>query len=90
MKITMNISDDLLDRVDRYAKSNYLNRTSVFSIAVSQYLMAQEIPTMMVNLNNALIKISETGTITDEQRRTLDAVQLLVDSLAPNSPKALP
>lgn len=81
MKITMNINDDLLERVDRYAKLNYLSRTSVFSFAVSQFLTAQELPSMMSNMNNAMLKIAETGTITEEQQKTLDAMQVFVDAL---------
>lgn len=81
MKITMNINDDLLERVDRYAKINYLSRTSVFSFAVSQFLTAQELPSMMSNMNNAMLKIAETGTITEEQQKTLDAMQVFVDAL---------
>lgn len=81
MKITMNVNDDLLERVDRYARQNYLTRTSVFCFAVSQFLTAQELPSIMSNLNNAMIKISETGTISEEDQKTLDAMQLICDAL---------
>lgn len=82
MKITMNVNDDLLERVDRYARQNYLTRTSVFSFAVSQFLIAQELPSMMSNLNNAAIKIAETGTITEEQQKALNDMQVFVDALS--------
>lgn len=82
MKITMNVNDDLLERVDRYARLNYLTRTSVFSFAVSQFLTAQELPSMMSNLNNAMIKIAETGTITEEQQKALNDMQVFVDALS--------
>ena len=81
MKITMNVNDDLLERVDRYAKQNYLTRTSVFSFAASQFLMSQELPSMIVNLNNAMIKIAETGEITPEDEKTLEAMHFFVEAL---------
>lgn len=87
MKITMNVNDDLLERVDRYAKLNYMNRTSVFSYAVSQFLMAQELPSLMSNMNNAMRKIAETGTITEDQQKTLDAFQIFVDALNQGTPE---
>lgn len=80
MKITMNVNDDLLERVDRYAKLNYMNRTSVFCYAVSQFLMAQELPSLMTNMNNAMVKIAESGEITEEQQKALDAFQVFVDA----------
>lgn len=81
MKITMNINDDLLSRVDNYARANYLTRTSVFSMAVSQFLLSQELPTMMANLNNAMLKIAETGEITEEQQKAIDMMDALCTAL---------
>lgn len=78
MKVTMNVNDVLLERVDRYAKQNYLTRTSVFSYAVSQFLMAQELPSLLGNLNNVMVKMAESGTITEEQQKTLEDIQALV------------
>lgn len=81
MKITMNVNDELLERADRYAKMNYMTRTTVFSVAVNQFLMAQELPSLMANMNQAMIKIAETGTITEEQQKALDAMQFFVDAM---------
>ena len=81
MKITMNINDDLLSRVDNYARANYLTRTSVFSMAVSQFLLSQELPTMMANLNNAMLKIAETGEITEEQQKAIDMMDALCTAI---------
>lgn len=81
MKITMNVNDELLERADRYAKMNYMTRTTVFSVAVNQFLMAQELPSLMANMNQAMLKIAETGTITEDQQKTLDAMQFFVDAM---------
>jgi len=81
VKITMNVNDDLLRRVDAYAKANYLTRTGVFSFAVSQYLTSQELPTLMVSMKRAMEKIAETGSIDAEAQKVLDAFSLLVDGM---------
>lgn len=81
MKITMNINDDLLSRVDNYARANYLTRTSVFSMAVSQFLLSQELPSLMANMNKAMLKIAETGEVTEEQKKAIDMVEALCQAI---------
>ena len=75
MKITMNVPDDLLTRVDAYAKANYQTRTSLFCFAVNQYLTSQQLPSLLENMNAAMQKIASTGQIDDETRKTLDAFE---------------
>lgn len=83
MKITMNIPDDLLDRVDAYAKANYQTRTSLFCFAVNQYLISQQLPTLMENMNAAMKKIAATGSIDEEDRRSLAAWETFCQQLKP-------
>lgn len=42
-KISISINDELLDRMDKYAEEYYLNRSAVISLAVKQYLDAQNV-----------------------------------------------
>jgi hypothetical protein len=50
-------------------------------MAVSQFLLSQELPTMMANLNNAMLKIAETGEITEEQQKAIDMMDALCTAL---------
>lgn len=81
MKVTMNLNDELVERIDKYAKTNYMTRTSVISFAASQFLMTQEVPALMSNINQAMIKIAQTGEITEEQRKLLDSMEVFVELL---------
>lgn len=81
MKITMNVPDDLLARVDAYAKSNYQTRTSLFCFAVNQYLIQQQLPSLMENMNAAMKKIASTGSVDDETKKSLDAWDLFCKQL---------
>ena len=81
MKITMNVNDDLLKRIDTYAKSHYLTRTAVFCFATSQFLTAEALPSLMMNMNQAMQKIAETGNVDEETQRQLDEFDLFVKSL---------
>lgn len=74
----MNVNDDLLRRVDSYAKANYQTRTGVFCFAVSQFLLSQQLPSLMVSMEQAMKKISETGTLDAETQNTLDMFSLFV------------
>lgn len=38
MKVQMSLNDELVQRLGKYAKENYLSRSAVMSIAVNQYL----------------------------------------------------
>lgn len=79
----MNVNDDLIRRVDAYAKANYQTRTSVFCFAVSQFLTSQELPSLVISMEKAMKKIAETGNIDEEAQRTLDAFSLFAEQLSP-------
>ena len=81
MKVTMNLNDELVERIDKYAKTNYMTRTSVISFAASQFHMTQEVPALMSNVNQAMIKIAQTGELTEEQRKLLDSMEVFVELL---------
>lgn len=42
-KLSISMNDELLERIDKYAEENYLNRSAVISFAVKQYLDAQSV-----------------------------------------------
>ena len=38
MKVNVTLDDELMQRVDNYADRNYMSRSGLISIAVTQYL----------------------------------------------------
>jgi len=72
MKITMNINDELLERVDRYAKSHYITRTSVFSMGAHQLVLQDEVVLVLGQLKNCIASFLSTGELTQEQQEQLD------------------
>ena len=81
MKITMNVPDDLLARVDAYAKANYQTRTSLFCFAVNQYLTAQQLPGLMKSMNEAMQRIAATGQVDQETQKALDSFEVFAKAL---------
>ena len=71
MKVTMNINDDLLKRLDSYAKANYMPRSTVMCIACNQYLMQNEIQALFTDLKQALNRISETGELDEKTKKDM-------------------
>ena len=54
MRVNMTLNDELLERIDNYAKSNYMSRSSVVSFACNQFLMANELQSLMVDMKRVL------------------------------------
>jgi metal-responsive CopG/Arc/MetJ family transcriptional regulator len=75
MKIQISIDDRLLERVDKYADENYMSRSGFASLAMSQYLNQNDMLNLLKELTVAVRKISETGTIDEETKKTLEELQ---------------
>lgn len=43
MKLTVNVADELINRVDQYAKDNYINRTSAIAVLLSRALQINDV-----------------------------------------------
>ena len=74
MKVNITINDDLLKKVDSYAKSNYLKRSSVVSLALLDYLDKYEYFSVSC-LSLALKKIASTGKIDAESAKRIEVFQ---------------
>ena len=75
LKINITINDDLLKKVDSYAKSNYLKRSSVVSLALLDYLDKYEYFFAVSCLSLALKKIASTGKIDAESVKRIEVFQ---------------
>lgn len=79
MRVNMTLNDELLERIDNYAKSNYMSRSSVVSFACNQFLVANELQSLMVDMKRALQKIADCGTVSEEQMKELEKFEMLCD-----------
>lgn len=62
MKLTLNIDDLLIEKVDKYAEENYINRTSAICVLLSSALKSNDI-------TNKLAK--------DDDKNDFDMVKML-------------
>lgn len=77
MKIQMSLKDDLVEKVDKYAKENYLSRSALVSIALNQYLLSHEVSTAIMEMSVAMRRIADTGKLDDEAMRQMEDFERL-------------
>lgn len=87
MRVNMTLNDELIHRIDNYAKSNYMNRSSVVSFACNQFLMAHELQSLLVDMKRCFQKIAETGCCSEEQLAELARYQSLFDMVTKSDAK---
>lgn len=77
LKINITIDEELLSRVDDYADENYMNRSSLISLATTQFLNAADVTSAIKSMAFAMRKIADAGEIDDETRKQLEDFERL-------------
>lgn len=65
-KVQISIDDDLLERVDNYAESNYMSRSGLITVACNQYLNQFEVVLAIKDLSLAMQKIAKDKAINED------------------------
>lgn len=82
IKVNITLEEELLHRIETYADENYLTRSGLITLAVSQFLLQAEASRAIVDMSLAMRKIADTGTVTDEQLRELEDFERFARMLA--------
>lgn len=77
IKVNITLDEELMRRIDEYAEENYLNRSSLVSLATSQFLNAADVTKAIKDMAFAMRKIADNGEIDDESRRQLEDFERL-------------
>lgn len=77
VKINITLDEELLRRLDDYAEENYLNRSSLISLATTQFLNTQDVTKAIKDMAFSMRKIADTGQIDDATRRQLEDFERL-------------
>ena len=80
-KITISLDDELVKRVDNYADENYMSRSGLLSLAVTQYLNSADVTRAIKEIAFAMRKIADEGVIDDDTRRQLEDFERLAKVL---------
>lgn len=77
MKVQITLDDALMHRVDAYADENYMSRSGLLSLAVTQYLNAAEVTKAIKEMSVCMRKIADNGTVDDETMEQLEDFERL-------------
>lgn len=82
MKVGITLNDELLKRMDNYAKENYMTRSGLISVAVRDYLNSTEASLALVSLSHSMRKIASTGKLDKATKKQLEDFYRLASLLA--------
>jgi metal-responsive CopG/Arc/MetJ family transcriptional regulator len=77
MKVQITLDDALMERVDAYADENYMSRSGLLSLAVTQYLNAAEVTKAIKEMAVCIRKIADNGTVDHETMEQLEDFERL-------------
>lgn len=83
MKVGITLDDKLLERIDEYADANYMSRSGLLSLAVTNYLNAADVSQAIKNMSLAMRKIADTGKVDHDVMEQLEDFERLAKMLAP-------
>ena len=72
MKLGITLDDELVKRMDAFADANYMSRSGLLSLAVTQYLNAADVSHAIKEMALAMRKIADNGEIDEETRAQLE------------------
>lgn len=81
VKVNITVDEELMRRIDEYADENYMNRSSLISMATTQFLNAAEVTTAVKLMSVAMRKIADTGVVDAESMKQLEDFERLVKML---------
>lgn len=85
MKVGITLDDNLMKRIDDYADENYMSRSGLISLAVTQYLNSADVTRAVKDMALAMRKIADTGTIDEDTQNQLDYFERLSKMLTGHS-----
>lgn len=81
MRVTITVNDELLKKMDEYAKKNYMTRSGLISQAVNQYLTTLQVLDSSQKMANAFQNLAQSGKFTEEEVKELQDAERLLNTL---------
>ena len=82
MKVQISVNDNLLERMDDFAKKNYLTRSGLISMATAQYLNQTEVMLAIKNMSLSLRKIADNNVVDEDTLRQFEDFERMCKMLA--------
>ena len=82
VKVNVTIDEGLLERIDEYAEDNFITRSGLVQLALSQFLTANEATKALVEISLSLKKIAQSGSFSEDDLRQLQGLEQLAIMLS--------
>lgn len=82
VKVNVTIDEGLLERIDEYAEDNFITRSGLVQLAMSQFLTSNEATKALVEISLSLKKIAQTGSFSEDDLRQLQGLEQLAIMLS--------
>lgn len=76
-KITISLDDELVKRTDNYADKNYMSRSGLISLSLTQYLNSYDIVDAVKEMAFAMCKIADNGVVDEDTQKQLEDFERL-------------
>lgn len=77
-KVQISLDDSLLNRCDNYADNNYMSRSGLISVALTDYLNQKEAISSMREVTLAVKKIADAGVLDSDALEKLEDFERVV------------
>lgn len=77
MKVQITLDDALMERVDAYADENYMSRSGLLSLAITQFLNASDVTKAIKEMAVCMRKIADNGTVDHDIMEQLEDFERL-------------
>lgn len=81
MKVNLYLNDELVARLDKFAKSNYYSRSSVIVMACNEFLQKQAAFSVLTDIKVLLNKIAADGSLDKTSLKKLDDFEKILSLL---------
>lgn len=81
MKVQISLADELVARADHFADENYMTRSGLINVALTQYLNSNTLMLAVRDLSLAVRKVADNGEVDAETMEQLEDFERLAKML---------
>lgn len=81
MKVQISLDDALMARIDEHANDNYMSRSGLISLAVTQYLNSADVTKAICDMSLSMRKIADSGNVDKDTLEQLEDFERLAKML---------
>ena len=82
MRVNFNMPDELLKRLDEYAKENYISRSALMCQACDYFLTTKEVQKLLKQMTETMRRIAETNEINEQTQKEFEKFNAFASMLS--------